>query len=45
LLIAILLMPATRFGYLLYPAGFAVWAVAVGGLAGTGHPSVPSKVA
>lgn len=29
LLIAILLMPATRFGYLLYPAGYAVWAVAL----------------
>jgi hypothetical protein len=44
LLVAILLMPATRFGYLLYPAGFAVWGVAVGNLAGTGHPPVPSKV-
>jgi hypothetical protein len=55
LLVAILLMPATRFGYLLYPAGFAVWAVVVGGLtgdrpadppepAGTGYPAVPSKV-
>ena len=29
LLIAILLMPATRFGYLLYPAGYAVWAIAL----------------
>ncbi|GLZ77163.1 hypothetical protein Afil01_19700 [Actinorhabdospora filicis] len=27
LLAAILLMPATRFGYLLYPAAFAVWAL------------------
>jgi hypothetical protein len=44
LLVAILLMPATRFGYLLYPAGFAVWAVAVGRLAGTGRRAVPSKV-
>jgi hypothetical protein len=26
LLTAILLMPATRFGYLLYPVGYAVWA-------------------
>jgi hypothetical protein len=26
LLAAILLMPATRFGYLLYPVGYAVWA-------------------
>lgn len=32
LLLAILLMPATRFGYLLYPVGFAVWAVAIGAL-------------
>jgi hypothetical protein len=44
LLVAILLMPATRFGYLLYPAGFAVWAVAVGRVAGTGRPAVPSEV-
>ena len=29
LLIATLLMPATRFGYLLYPAAYAVWAVAL----------------
>ncbi len=29
LLIAILLMPATRFGYLLYPAAYAVWASAL----------------
>ncbi len=44
LLVAILLMPATRFGYLLYPAGFAVWAVAVGRVAGTGRRPVPSEV-
>lgn len=45
LLIAILLMPATRFGYLLYPAAFAVWAVASGHLTGVGtRPTpVPSK--
>ena len=29
LLTAILLMPATRFGYLLYPAAYAVWATAL----------------
>jgi hypothetical protein len=29
LLTAILLMPATRFGYLLYPASYAVWATAL----------------
>ncbi|MQA27606.1 MAG: DUF2029 domain-containing protein, partial [Micromonosporaceae bacterium] len=29
LLIAIMLMPATRFGYLLYPAAYAVWAIAL----------------
>ncbi|GIH13175.1 glycosyltransferase 87 family protein [Rugosimonospora africana] len=29
LLIAILLMPATRFGYLLYPIAYAVWAPAL----------------
>jgi len=44
LLVAILLMPATRFGYLLYPAGFAVWAVAVGRVAGTGRLALPSEV-
>lgn len=44
LLVAILLMPATRFGYLLYPAGFAVWAVAVGRVAGTNRLAVPSEV-
>ncbi|MGH3658131.1 MAG: hypothetical protein ACRDUA_15865, partial [Micromonosporaceae bacterium] len=44
LLVAILLMPATRFGYLLYPAGYAVWAVALGQLVGTREPLVPSKV-
>ncbi|MEV0454866.1 glycosyltransferase 87 family protein, partial [Catellatospora methionotrophica] len=27
LLIAIMLMPATRFGYLLYPAAFALWSL------------------
>lgn len=44
LLVAILLMPATRFGYLLYPAGLAVWAVAVGRVAGTSRLAVPSEV-
>jgi len=29
LLAATLLMPATRFGYLLYPIGYAVWAPAL----------------
>jgi hypothetical protein len=29
LLAAILLMPTTRFGYLLYPAAFLVWAPAL----------------
>jgi len=29
LLVAILLIPATRFGYLLYPAAYAVWAPAL----------------
>jgi hypothetical protein len=29
MLLAICLAPATRFGYLLYPAAYAVWAVAV----------------
>src|SRR5256885_14623070 len=29
LLTATLLMPASRFGYLLYPAAYAVWAVAL----------------
>ncbi|MBO0871287.1 MAG: DUF2029 domain-containing protein, partial [Micromonosporaceae bacterium] len=29
LLAAVLLLPATRFGYLLYPAAFAVWAPAL----------------
>ncbi|MFY1573671.1 glycosyltransferase 87 family protein [Verrucosispora sp. WMMD703] len=29
LLVAILLMPSTRFGYLLYPAAFLVWAAAL----------------
>jgi hypothetical protein len=29
LLTAILLMPATRFGYLLYPIAYAVWAPAL----------------
>jgi len=29
LLTAIVLMPATRFGYLLYPAAYAVWATAL----------------
>jgi hypothetical protein len=30
LLAAILLMPATRFGYLLYPIAYAVWAPSLG---------------
>lgn len=29
MLLAILLAPATRFGYLLYPAGYVVWSVAL----------------
>jgi hypothetical protein len=36
LLAATLLLPATRFGYLLYPAAFAVWAAV---LTRTGEPS------
>ncbi len=43
LLVAILLMPATRFGYLLYPAAYAVWAVALAKV-GTGRGAVPSEV-
>jgi hypothetical protein len=31
LLAAILLLPATRFGYLLYPIGYAVWAASLRG--------------
>jgi hypothetical protein len=31
LLVAIVLMPATRFGYLLYPAALALWAPALSG--------------
>jgi hypothetical protein len=42
LLLAILLMPATRFGYLLYPAAYAVWAVGITQV-GTERPAVPSK--
>jgi hypothetical protein len=38
LLAAILLMPSTRFGYLLYPTAFLVWAPALHLVAGTsGH--------
>lgn len=43
LLAAILLMPSTRFGYLLYPAALLVWAPALTGSlprsAGTGRPA------
>lgn len=40
LLAAILLMPATRFGYLLYPAAFAVWVLAARSIHGADR--VPS---
>jgi hypothetical protein len=39
LLAAILLMPSTRFGYLLYPAAFAAWAPAL-----RGAPADPAGV-
>jgi hypothetical protein len=29
LLVGVLLLPSTRFGYLLYPAALAVWSVAL----------------
>jgi hypothetical protein len=38
LLAAILLMPTTRFGYLLYPVAFLVWAPALRAPAGTPTP-------
>ena len=38
LLTAILLMPTTRFGYLLYPVAFLVWAAALSRPTGTSAP-------
>jgi hypothetical protein len=38
LLVAILLLPSTRFGYLLYPAGYALWLPALRGYARAGEP-------
>ena len=40
LLAAILLMPATRFGYLLYPVAFAFWAPCLRNGLGDGDPEV-----
>jgi Glycosyltransferase family 87 len=40
LLVAILLMPATRFGYLLYPVAFAFWAPCLRSGLGDGDPEV-----
>lgn len=44
LLAAILLMPSTRFGYLLYPAAFAVWVPALSGPAEATAASVRTSV-
>ncbi|MGH3716002.1 MAG: glycosyltransferase 87 family protein [Micromonosporaceae bacterium] len=41
MLTAILLLPATRFGYLLYPAAYGIWIVLL--TAGTVRIPVPSK--
>jgi hypothetical protein len=41
LLAAILLMPATRFGYLLYPIAYAVWAAALSQPRGVDGASLP----
>jgi hypothetical protein len=40
LLAAILLMPATRFGYLLYPVAFAFWAPCLRKGLGEGEPDI-----
>lgn len=45
MLLALLLAPATRFGYLLYPAAYAVWSVASAGLRRPRHPAVSLPVA
>ncbi|MEU5938901.1 glycosyltransferase 87 family protein [Micromonospora sp. NPDC047548] len=42
LLAAILLMPATRFGYLLYPLALLVWAPALAGPPATVSPDSPT---
>ncbi|HEX6683983.1 MAG TPA: glycosyltransferase 87 family protein [Candidatus Limnocylindrales bacterium] len=42
LLVAILLIPATRFGYLLYPVAFAFWAPCLRDRTGDGEPEVGS---
>ncbi|MEV0805451.1 glycosyltransferase 87 family protein [Micromonospora sp. NPDC050200] len=42
LLAAILLMPATRFGYLLYPLALLVWAPALAGRPATVSPDSPT---
>ncbi|MER7459067.1 glycosyltransferase 87 family protein [Micromonospora sp. NPDC126480] len=45
LLAAILLMPSTRFGYLLYPLAFLVWAPALSRPGSANHPADPPDTA
>ena len=44
LLAAILLMPTTRFGYLLYPLALLTWAPALHSAAGTSADPVPARL-
>jgi hypothetical protein len=45
MLLATLLAPATRFGYLMYPANLFVWAYLLDGMVPTPLPSPAEEIA